>query len=223
MKDSMLIRIVAVLAVYFGLKYLGGSVGQMILYPVTLLVTFLHEFGHALGAILTGGSVEALEVSKDGSGFTMTRGGSRGIILMGGYIGSAILGNLLIYIGTRHDRWSSITLKALAIAMIVSGIIWFNSFWSSGFLIAFSIGLFFIANNTSFDREVLLFLGFACILYIIQDFNVGPRSDLKAYAELFVFIPATIWMYIWLGIVILLCFFNIKLIYKSYKKEQSIT
>ena len=45
-----------------------------------------------------------------------------------------------------------------------------------------------------------MFLGLASIIYIVQDFNVGPSSDLKAYAELFIFIPAVAWMYIWLGI-----------------------
>ena len=54
MKNNTLLRILLVLALYLILKYFGGSYGEMVLYPVTLLVTFLHEFGHALGAIVTG-------------------------------------------------------------------------------------------------------------------------------------------------------------------------
>jgi hypothetical protein len=100
MKNNTLLRILIVLFLYLGIKFFGGEYGRMILYPITLLVTFLHEFGHALGALITGGEVMSIQINPDGSGVTMTRGGSRAVILMGGYIGSAILGNLLFYLGT---------------------------------------------------------------------------------------------------------------------------
>ncbi len=217
MKNKTLIRIIAILFIYLGLRYLGGSVGRTILYPVTLLVTYLHEFGHALGAILTGGSVEALQINEDGSGYTKTIGGSRGVILMGGYIGSAILGNLLFYIGARKPRIAHITLYVLSSLMLISAVFWFNSLFTTGLLIVFALVLYFISNKTNFEAEVLMFLGLASIIYIVQDFNVGPSSDLKAYAELFIFIPAVAWMYIWLGIVLVLCFANFRLIFKGYR------
>ncbi len=215
MKNNTIFRILAILAVYLGLRYLGGDVGRKILYPITLLVTYLHEFGHALGAILTGGSVQALQINDDGSGFTRTVGGSRGVILMGGYIGSAILGNLLFYIGARKPKVAHITLYVLGSLMLISAIFWFNSLFTTGLLILFAFVLFFIASKTKFEPEVLMFLGLASIIYIVQDFNVGPSSDLKAYADLFVIIPTVVWMYIWLGIVLLLCFANFRLIFKG--------
>jgi Zn-dependent oligopeptidase len=46
--------------------------GNVALYPVKLIVTFFHEFGHALSAILTGGSVDSVTVNSDGSGLAMT-------------------------------------------------------------------------------------------------------------------------------------------------------
>ncbi len=215
MKDKTIIHIVIILAIYFGLYYLGGSIGQTILYPIILLVTYLHEFGHALGAILTGGSVEALQINGDGSGYTKTLGGLHAVIIMGGYIGSAILGNLLFYIGARKPRIAHITLYVLASLMVISAFFWFNSLFTTGLLVLFALVLFFIVNKTVFGREVLMFLGLASIIYIVQDFNVGPSSDLQAYADLFVFIPAVVWMYVWLGIVLLLCFANFRLIFKS--------
>jgi len=220
MKKNTLIRIIVILIIYLGLRYFGGSVGRTILYPITLLVTFLHEFGHALGAILTGGSVEALQINENGSGFTKTLGGSRGIILIGGYVGSAILGNLLFYIGARKPRIAHITLYVLASIMLISALFWFNSFFTTGLLMVFALILFFIASKTTFEREVLMFLGLASIIYIVQDFNVGPGSDLKAYADLFVIIPTVVWMYIWLGIVLLLCFANFRLIFKGSRTDS---
>jgi len=221
MKNNTLLRILFVLALYLGIKFFGGEYGRTILYPITLLVTFLHEFGHALGALITGGEVVSVQVNSDGSGLTMTRGGSRAIILMGGYIGSAILGNLLFYLGTRKQKTARITLNILSIIMIIVGFIWFDGLYTTGFLVVFALALLFVANKTSFDKEVLMFLGLACLFHIVQDFRVGPSSDLEKYAELFVVIPKVAWMYIWLAVVVILCFFNLRSILRSAMKEVS--
>lgn len=218
MTSTTLTRMVIILLVYLALRYLGGSVGRTILYPVTLLVTFLHEFGHALGAILTGGSVEALQINQDGSGYTRTLGGTLGVILAGGYIGSAIFGNFLFYIGARKPMMAHITMYVLSSLMLISAVFWFNSMFTTGLLVVFAMILFFIASRRVYEAEVLMFLGLASIIYIVQDFNVGPSSDLKAYADLFIFIPAVVWMYVWLGIVLILCFVNFRLILKDNNK-----
>lgn len=214
MKNAILIRMILFISLYFGLRFFGGELGYKILYPIAQLVTFLHEFGHALGAIITGGSVDAIQINQDGSGFTRTIGGSRAVILMGGYLGSAILGNLLFFIGAKRPQASNWVLKALAVIMIFTGIIWFNSIFTTILLVAFAIVLFYIAKSR-IGREVLMFLGLACILYIIQDFNVGPSSDLQAYADIFVVIPTKVWMYIWLFIALILTFFNLRIIFRG--------
>jgi hypothetical protein len=219
MKNNTLLRILVVLGLYLGIKYFGGEYGRMVLYPITLLVTFLHEFGHALGALITGGDVVSVQVNPDGSGVTMTRGGYRSVILMGGYIGSAILGNLLFYLGTRKQRTAQVGLNILSVIMIIVGVIWFDGLYTTGFLMLFALVLFFIANKTSLNKEVLMFLGLACLFHIVQDFRVGPSSDLEMYAEIFVVIPKIAWMYIWLAVVLLLTFFNLKRILGSAMKE----
>lgn len=223
MKNSLFARLIAVIAVYIGLKYFGGDIGAKILYPINLLVTFLHELGHALGALITGGKVLKLEVAADGSGVTHTAGGSRGVILMGGYIGSAILGNLLFYIGAKWQKASNVAITLLCATMVFSGFYWFSTMFSFGFSVAFAVALYLISKYTNMDREILMFLGLASILYIIQDFRVGPSSDLEKYAELMVIFPKTVWMYIWLGIALLLCFLNLRLIFKTEKKAYAST
>lgn len=194
--------------VYLILKYLGGSFGALVLYPVTLLVTILHEFGHALGAILSGGSVEGLQINPDGSGYTITRGGSPGLVLVGGYLGSAILGNVLFRIGAKHHRLAQGTLITMAVLMAIIGLIWFESFISTGILWAFAASLVFFALKTTWDQDVLMFLGMAAVLYIIQDFNVGPSSDLAMYEKVVGLFPAQIWMYIWLALAVVVSFWN---------------
>lgn len=215
MQTQLHFRVFAILLVYGVLKFMGGSLGTLLLYPVTMLVTFLHEFGHALGAILTGGSVEGLQVNPDGSGYTTTRGGSPGIVLMGGYLGSAILGNILFRIGARHHHLAQGTLLAMAIFMALAGLIWFESFESTLILWVFALSLAFIALKTRLDQDVLMFLGLAAVLYIIQDFNVGPSSDLAMYEKVVGLFPARIWMYVWLGLAALLFYWNLSDIFRK--------
>lgn len=67
-----------------------------------------------------------------------------------------------------------------------------------------------------------MFLGLASVIYIIQDFNVGPTSDLKAYEEEMVFIPAQVWMYIWLGVAVLLLMFNLKMLLRKDPSDYDL-
>ena len=223
MQSTLLFRVLIALAVYLGLSYFGGEIGYKILYPVRMLVTFLHEFGHALGAILTGGSVDSLEVRPDGSGVTWTRGGSRSITLMGGYIGSAIFGNILFYIGAKaKPQVAKFTIYGLAVLMVAVGLYWFTSLFTTGLLLAFAVACWLIARYTRFDSDVLIFFGLACILYIIQDFNVGPSSDLEMYARDFIVLPASAWMYIWLSIVVVLFAWNLRTIFRSRTTSHQV-
>lgn len=208
--NSVVGRLVAMTMIYVILKFFGGSFGQMALYPVTLLVTFLHEFGHAFGAILTGGMVEGMQINPDGSGYTITRGGNQAVILMGGYLGSAILGNLLLYIGAKARSITQGTLVVLSVLMAVAGIVWFQSFTSTAILLAFAFLLYFLASKTGWDRDALMFLGLAAVCYIIQDFNVGPKSDLAMYEQVVGFFPAQTWMIIWLVLAGLLSLYNLR-------------
>jgi Peptidase M50B-like len=203
-------RFIAMAMIYVVLKFFGGSFGQMVLYPITLFVTFLHEFGHALGAIITGGAVEGLQINTDGSGYTITRGGNQAIVLMGGYLGSAFLGNLLLYIGAKARNITQGTLITLAVLMTIAAIFWHESFISTGILLAFAFALYFVATKTNWDRDVLMFLGLAAVFYIIQDFNVGPKSDLAMYEQTVGIFSAQTWMILWLVLAGLMSAFNVK-------------
>ncbi len=172
---------------------------EMIAWPISMLCTFLHEFGHAFFSIISGGTVHSLAVNTDGSGVTTTSGGSQGLCTIGGYVGSALFGNLMLWLS--GSKWSSITLKVIAGAMFIASILWFDNIVTTAILFFFSVGLFFI-SMIPFNSFMLSFLGVACVIYIIQDFDVGPTSDLQAYEQEVGLFPAGVWMYIWLGIVL---------------------
>jgi len=172
---------------------------SFLVWPISLLCTFLHEFGHAFFSVISGGTVHALVVNLDGSGVTTTSGGSPGLCTIGGYIGSAVFGNLMILLS--GSKYSSFTLKVISFAMMFACFWWFGTFVTSALLFLFSIGLFYV-SRLSFNSLVLSFLGVASVIYIIQDFNVGPGSDLRAYENQVGIFPASVWMYLWLFLVL---------------------
>lgn len=212
MKHGVFYRVIIVLALYFGLTYFGGIWGWRILYPIRLFVTFLHEFGHAIGGVMTGASVEHIRINANGSGMTATRGGHRGTIIMGGYIGSAIFGNLLFYIGAKSQKLVKPTLVIVILAMLITGFIWYNSIFTTLVMIVFSAALFLIGFKTKYGRDILMLLGLLSVIYIIQDTSSGPSSDLKAFEGI---IPAKIWMYIWLAIALSILALNMKLLFRA--------
>jgi len=220
MKAGLFLRILLMLVIYFGLTYYGGDLGKRILYPIRLFVTFLHEFGHAVGALITGGWVEEIQINRDGSGWTRSANGNRAITIMGGYLGSALFGNILFLIGAKAKPLVKPMLALLALSMVVTALYWYNSMFTTMVLLGFSAALLFIMMWTSFGSEILMFFGLASVLYIIQDFNVGPKSDLKAYEEVMVILPANVWMYIWLAVAVLLTILNLKLIWRLDKRSE---
>lgn len=188
--------------------------GTVFMYPITILVAFLHELGHALSALLTGGAVHNLQINPDGSGVTTTSGGSRSIILIGGYLGSCIFGNLLFYLGSKSQFIANRILVLLSVSMILSSIIWFSTIESTVIQIIFAASLF-VASRFGFGSIVVMFLGIATALYVIQDFDVGPSSDLNAYEKEVGLFSSNIWKYIWLSLALLVTALNVRLMYSK--------
>ncbi|NLE52113.1 MAG: hypothetical protein GX613_11975 [Chloroflexi bacterium] len=85
-------------------------------YPLRLFVTMIHELGHGLAAILTGGSFLHFEVSRHGAGLAYTRGGSPFVILQAGYLGTALFGAGLLLL-------THATRRPGPIAMVLGGLI----------------------------------------------------------------------------------------------------
>ena len=182
--------------------------GKLIFYPFDIFVTFLHEFGHALMALLSGGSVKSLQVNPGGSGVTITTGGHRGLILMGGYIGSAIFGNLMIYFSTFSKKTRLYFTYFLLLGLIISNIFWFSTISNFLIILIFSLITYLISKSGA-PRLILLTLGIICVLNILMDFRVGPSSDLEKFNNLYP-IGKNIWMIIWASVDFLITYKTIK-------------
>ncbi len=72
---------------------------EILTYPFRIFVTFIHEGGHAIAAVLTGNSVASLSVAANASGETYTTQGgmlSQMLVSSAGYISSMAYGSLLL-------------------------------------------------------------------------------------------------------------------------------
>src|SRR5687768_2289620 len=72
---------------------------EILTYPFRIFVTFIHEGGHAIAALLTGNSVASLSVAMNASGETYTTQGgtwSQMFVASAGYLGAMTYGALLL-------------------------------------------------------------------------------------------------------------------------------
>jgi hypothetical protein len=114
------------------LVYIVGAYvpfGHEALYPLTLFTTWVHEMGHGLTALVLGGRFTELQIFSDASGWAAAfanPGWGEALVAAGGLLAPPIVGAIMI--ATVHGpRRARITLGVLALALIVSLVIWVRS------------------------------------------------------------------------------------------------
>ena len=196
---------------------------DILTYPIRIFVTFIHEGGHALAAILTGGSVMSLSVNTDTSGLTQTTTGGI-IVSSAGYVGATIYGVLLLFL-IRKAVAARIVLAGSAVFIFLLTLIFglWKPLWNaldpnvqkSGipFTVAagliLSVGLIALARFASarVATFAVSFLAVQCVLNALLDlktllflsFGSGVHSDAQNMANA-TGIPAFFWAVIWIGI-----------------------
>jgi hypothetical protein len=81
--------------------YIPGAF--LVTYPVRLFVTLIHEAGHGIATVLTGGVVRSISIAPTGSGLTESAGGVAMLIYPAGYIGAAAVGAAFLVMGRHHS------------------------------------------------------------------------------------------------------------------------
>lgn len=178
----------------------------LVLLPLQLLNTHLHELGHALAALGTGGSVDHIKVFGDGSGVTPVRGGWILVVASAGYLGAAAAGAAIVY-AMRTEKGArralAITGFALAGSMllfvrgdttgVVSGI-----FWAAALLLAArslkGAWLQFVTGLIGLQQ------GLNALRSLSDLFHISAMSEAHSDARLMqetTLIPAVIWAALW--------------------------
>ncbi|PYT01589.1 MAG: hypothetical protein DMF63_01715 [Acidobacteria bacterium] len=218
-----------------------------LVYPIRLFVTFIHESSHALIAVLTGGSVQSLTISSDGSGvvYSAPSGLIGGLLTSSaGYLGTTAFGVLLLYLIRRSFSPNKL-LAALGIFVgvmtvvftVISPMFHFLSLNTTFSSIAFTvvagavlaaglIGLGIYAKD-NVARFAVAFLAVQCLLNAALDlvnvfFINAPLigSDIQTDAGNMTAatgIPGVLWVIIWMGISL----FMISLGLRLYAVKQS--
>lgn len=88
-----------------------------------MLTIAFHEFGHAATGCCTGAKVKSIELDPREGGVTMMAGGVGWITLPAGYLGSSLIGAVLIFCG--------FNVVASKIASLVVGVCFLITLWWS--------------------------------------------------------------------------------------------
>lgn len=207
---------------------------EFLTYPFRIFVTFIHEGGHALAALLTGNSVASLSVAIDASGETYTTHGgpiSTIFVSSAGYLGSMAFGALLLIL-IRRAVAARIMLLACAIYVfgltmifgLVKPLYWMNGLSGIPFTLLaglfISVGLVLIARFAS-ARVATFFISFLAVQSVLN-----ALFDLKTLLYLSSFesrptdamnmanvtgIPAIFWTVAWIGLALGILWFAMRL------------
>ena len=221
---------------------------EFLTYPFRIFVTFIHEGGHALAALLTGNSVASLSVATNASGETYTTQGgliSQMFISSSGYLGSMAFGALLLVLIRRAVAARIVLLGSaifiFALTMIfglVKPIFWMTAWSGIPFTLfagtAIAVGLVLIARFASAKVATFFvsFLAVQCVLNALFDlktvfFLASPfaptiPNDALNMAQA-TGIPALFWTVIWIAFALGILWFAMRLYVagrdKSYQPD----
>jgi len=199
---------------------------EMLTYPFRIFVTFIHEGGHAIAALLTGNSVASLSVAMNASGETYTTQGGRlaqMFVASAGYIGAMAYGALLLVL-IRRAVAARIVLLGSAVLIfgltLIFGLIKPLMSGVSGALagvpftllagVLLSAGLFAVARFTK-PRVAMFFvslLAVQCVLnallnlktvfFLSSPFAPSVPTDAVNMANA-TGLPALLWAVVWIG------------------------
>ena len=152
----------------------------LLIKPFRVFVVMVHEVCHAGAALLTDGEVVEIRTAWDESGHTLTKGGIFPIISSAGYVGSALLGALLIYAGCfpQVQRLALLFIGAATMGMTI----WYTPAGAGDFYFGIFGGMVFVLLAIKSQRAGTagaVWLGVMLCIYSLHDF----RTDLWMYPE----------------------------------------
>jgi hypothetical protein len=214
--------------------------------PIQSFTTLIHELGHAISCLLTGGQVSGISIINDGDGhggLTFCRGGIPFIYAQAGYIATALAGCGMIWIG-HYPKLSRPVLMTMGVGFGVVSITFLASTILQGQIvaglgsmavgIAMGVALFFIGWKSNFycANLVLLFLGIQTGLNALNDDAILVMQAVGAYGpgtwsdatnmQNMTMIPAPIWAATWTVISVGLMYLTLRACYKQDKKTTAI-
>jgi len=219
---------------------------EILSYPFRIFVTFIHEGGHAIAALLTGNSVQSLSVAMNGSGETYTTQGgviSQMIVSSAGYVGAMSFGATLLILIRRSVAARVVLLGSSIVVLALTTIFGVIKPLMSGTwgllgglpftLLAgglLSVGLFAVARFASAKLATFLvsLLAVQCVLNALLDlktvfflsspFATTVPTDALNMANA-TGIPAMFWAVLWIALSVLILAVAVKQYIASQRKS----
>lgn len=177
--DRRLIIIAIAAATLIGWRF---PEGRLALYPFTILATFVHEMGHGLTALLTGGRFHELLIHPDTSGLATTSVPGRlgrAAVAAGGLLGPSLFAAFLMS-GPVHRR-PRFAVAALGAGLCVSVILFVRSPFGIVAIGAWGLGLIAVARRTAWSGLILelvaVQMALSVFLHLDYMFSPGGRVD----------------------------------------------
>lgn len=185
---------------------------SILTYPFNIFVTFIHEGGHALAALLTGNHVASLSVALDTSGETYTTQGgifSQVLVSSAGYIGAMAYGALLLLLIRRSIAARYVLIGSGAFVLALTLIYGLGSPFTIIMGVGIAAGLIAIAKYAS-PRVATFFVSFLAVQSVLNalldlktlffySFVPGTRTDADNMQHA-TGIPALFWTIAWIGL-----------------------
>jgi hypothetical protein len=179
---------------------------SVVVYPFRLFVVFLHEIGHAVAAVLSGGRVVSIGISPDEGGVCVTRGGWAFLVLNAGYLGSLLFGALFLLLGARR-RSAQAVIAVIGVFTIAAALLYVRSWFGFAYTLLAGVAFVLVSGRLrpAASEWLLAAIGSMSMLYAVADiasdvvFRHAGTSDAAALARL-TFVPAIVWGVVWIGI-----------------------
>jgi hypothetical protein len=189
----------------------------IVTYPFRLFVTFIHESGHALVALLTGNHVYGLQVAPDGSGLTYTTGGGLAglIVASAGYLGAMAYGVLLLALIRRAVPARAILTGSAFYILAFTFLFGLHAPFTllAGFLIALGLLAVALMANVRLATFLVCFLAVQCIanalfdqrtlIFLSAPFASHAHTDAANMAQA-TGLPAIFWALVWMALALVM-------------------
>jgi hypothetical protein len=191
-------------------------------YPFYLFGVFIHEISHGLIAILTGGRFLRFEIAPTRSGVATVVGGSPFLVSSAGYLGTAVLGGILMALdGT--DIPSRTILLGLGVIFGLFCLAFVRNLFGIMTALLLTAGFFLTALrfDTIWTDTLLWLLAVHLFLYTFtrlvalfgQLHIPNQKTDAHVLAQA-TGIPPAIWIVFWFGLTLGILFLALNAAYK---------
>ena len=200
---------------------------EVLSYPFRIFVTFIHEGGHAIAALLTGNSVQSLSVAMNASGETYTTQGgtlSQLFVSSAGYLSAMSFGALLLVLIRRAVAARIILYGSAGLILFLTTVFGFfkpifSASWEgltgipftlfAGMTLSFALFLLGKFTSTRVAMLVVSMIAVQCVLNALLDlktvfflsspFAASVPTDAVNMANA-TGVPAIIWAALWIAL-----------------------